>query len=185
MNATQKILRLFEEKGDSEYGGEAVTQLEHALQAATLALQAGAHPSLVVAALLHDVGHLLHDLPDDAPEVGIDDHHETTGFRFLEKSFPASVTEPVKMHVDAKRYLCAVDKEYFKGLSEPSRVSLELQGGPMDQREIDAFRSRPFSDDAVRLRQWDDQAKVPGQQTPPLERFSDMIDSVLLTDETN
>lgn len=185
MNATQHIIDLFVEKGDSEYGGEAVTQLEHALQTAALALHANAEPSLIVAALLHDVGHLLHELPDDAPDSGIDDHHENSGFRFLRESFPDSVVQPVRMHVEAKRYLCAIEPQYLNGLSEPSRVSLRLQGGPMDEAEAAEFRARPFAEDAVRLRRWDDQAKVAGLQTPSLEHFRRYIEMTIGGEESN
>ena len=179
MKTAEEIIDLFRERGDSEYGGEAVTQLEHALQAAQLAQQENAHAELVVAALLHDVGHLLHDLPDDAPDTGVDDHHENSGFHFLKSLFPPSVVEPVRMHVDAKRYLCAIDAEYMESLSEPSKVSLRLQGGPMNQQEIEEFERNEFLDDAVRLRRWDDQAKIVGLETPALSDFAPMIEKVI------
>lgn len=127
----EKIIALFNDQGDSEYGGEPVTQGEHALQSAHLALTEKAPSSLVIASLLHDIGHLLHALPDDAPEQGIDDLHEELGNRFLIKYFIPAVSEPVHLHVAAKRYLCAVEPEYFALLSEPSVLSLQLQGGPM------------------------------------------------------
>ncbi|QEF98381.1 hypothetical protein Mal15_24330 [Stieleria maiorica] len=182
MVTTTGIIELFFRRGDSEYGGEAVTQREHALQAASLALQADAKPSLIVAALLHDVGHLLHDLPDDAPDSGVDDHHESSGYHFLRPLFPDAVTEPVRMHVAAKRYLCAIDPDYRDSLSEPSRVSLELQGGPMTAEEAERFIGQPFAEDAVRLRKWDDEAKIAGLETPPLERFAEFLDQVLASE---
>ena len=171
MTVADEVIRLFDRRGDSEYGGEDVTQLEHALQAAWLAEREGASPALIAAALLHDVGHLLHDLPDDAPDAGIDDHHENSAANFLGHSFPPSVTEPVRLHVDAKRYLCAVDATYRARLSEPSLVSLRLQGGVMTPDEVAAFETNPFAEDAVRLRKWDDAAKVRELATPPLSHF--------------
>ena len=166
-----EVLRLFREQGDSEYGGEAITQLEHALQAATRAQKSGADSSLIVAALLHDVGHLLHNLPDDAPDQGVDDRHEELGGRWIEGRFGPAVTEPVRLHVAAKRYLCAVEPGYFSELSRPSVVSLELQGGPMSEEEVESFETNPHYREAVSLRRWDDEAKVVGEQTPPLEAF--------------
>lgn len=171
MTVADQVTELFDRRGDSEYGGEDVTQLEHALQAAWLAEREGASPALIAAALLHDVGHLLHDLPDDAPDAGIDDHHENAAANFLRRSFPPSVTEPVRLHVDAKRYLCAVDATYRGTLSEPSLVSLRLQGGAMTPAEVAAFEAKAFAEDAVRLRKWDDAAKVRELATPPLGHF--------------
>ncbi|RCS46278.1 HD domain-containing protein [Bremerella cremea] len=165
------ILRLFRDRGDSAYGYEAVSQLEHALQAATLAVEANASSELISAALLHDIGHLLHELPDDAPDQGIDDHHENSGFHFLKSHFGPATYEPVRLHVDAKRYLCAVKAEYHEQLSEPSQVSLRLQGGPMNPEEVSQFESNPFYQAAVELRYWDDTAKDPAMKTPPLEAF--------------
>jgi phosphonate degradation associated HDIG domain protein len=166
-----KLLALFEEKGGSLYGGEAVTQLQHALQGATFARENGASPALVTAALLHDVGHLLHALPNDAPDQGIDDVHEDLAARFLEKYFVAGVVEPVRLHVAAKRYLCAVQPGYFEQLSPPSVQSLALQGGPMSAEEIVEFETSPFYQDAVTLRIWDDLAKDPEMGTPPIGTF--------------
>ncbi|MHC2068368.1 phosphonate degradation HD-domain oxygenase [Bremerella sp. T1] len=165
------ILELFRTRGDSEYGSEAVTQLEHALQAATLALESNATSELISAALLHDVGHLLHDLPEDAPEQGIDDHHENIGFHFLKSYFGPETYEPVRMHVDAKRYLCAAREGYHETLSEPSQLSLRLQGGPMNAEEVVQFESNPHYQAAIELRGWDDTAKDPEMKTPPLEDF--------------
>ena len=158
---TIDILRLFRERGHSQYGGEAVSQEEHALQAAFFAEQSNAAPSLIAAALIHDIGHLLHALPDDAPEQGIDDRHEVLAGRWLAKRFGPDVVEPVEMHVAAKRYLCATEPGYMQRLSPPSILSLELQGGPMSADEAEAFRSHPFCAAAVALRRWDDAAKIP------------------------
>lgn len=166
-----EIIDLFRARGDSGYGHEAVTQLEHALQAATLALENNATSELIAAALLHDIGHLLHELPDDAPDQGIDDHHERVGFHFLKSHFGPATYEPVKMHVDAKRYMCLARPGYYETLSEPSQVSLRLQGGPMDAEEANQFESNPHYQAAVELRIWDDTAKDPEKKTPPLEAF--------------
>ena len=168
---TDRISELFRRRGDSLYGGEGVTQLEHALQAAALAEQSGADDALILAALLHDVGHLLHDLPDDAPDAGIDDRHERLGDRWLSKHFTPAVCTPVRRHVDAKRYLCAVDREYQASLSPPSLQSLALQGGPFTADEVREFESAPFFRECVELRRWDDLAKIPALETPPLSHF--------------
>lgn len=171
MSAVDQIRQLFEARGDSQYGFEAVSQLEHALQAAALAEQAEAPPALITAALLHDIGHLLHNLPDDATENGIDDRHEELGQRWLEKHFGQGVWEPVLLHVPAKRYLCCIEPEYEATLSEPSQQSLALQGGVMTGEEADEFARHEFAQDAVELRRWDDLAKVVDLKTPPLEHF--------------
>ena len=136
---TQKIIDLFNQKGHSLYGGEAVTQLEHALQAATFAKNNQASAALITASLLHDIGHLLHELPENAPDHGVDDLHEELAALFLDKYFVKEVVEPAKLHVQAKRYLCYVDENYFNTLSEPSRQSLALQGGIMDANEAQQF----------------------------------------------
>ncbi|WP_166829733.1 phosphonate degradation HD-domain oxygenase [Thalassoroseus pseudoceratinae] len=167
----EQILELWETRGDSQYGQEAVTQREHALQTAMLARQADASAELVTAALLHDVGHLLHKLPEDAPDQGIDDRHETIGARWLQQHFPPEVWQPVVLHVPAKRYLCAVDQSYLHHLSQPSVQSLQLQGGPMSPEEIAAFQKNPYAEAAVQLRRWDDDAKIVGLETPRIEDF--------------
>lgn len=176
---TDEILQLFRERGSSQYGREVVTQAEHALQAAWFAERAHADAALITAALLHDVGHLLHKLPDDAPEQGIDDRHEVLAARWLEQRFGSAVVEPVRLHVTAKRYLCATEPDYFSQLSQPSIVSLQLQGGPMSDKEVQAFRAHPFGAAAVALRRWDDAAKVPNLPTPELEHFAIYLDRAL------
>jgi [1-hydroxy-2-(trimethylamino)ethyl]phosphonate dioxygenase len=163
--------RLFDQRGTSLYGGEPVTQLEHALQAAMLAESSGADAAAITAALLHDVGHLLHDLPDDAPDEGVDDVHEQLAYEWLSRHFGPEVSEPVRMHVDAKRYLCAVEPAYQQSLSAPSVQSLMLQGGPYDSEQAHEFEGNPFCERAVQLRRWDDLAKVPGLTTPSLDHF--------------
>jgi phosphonate degradation associated HDIG domain protein len=175
-----EILELFAARGDSGYGGEAVSQREHALQAAHFARQAGASPALVVAALLHDVGHLLHDLPEDAPDRGMDDRHEELAARWLAARFGPEVVEPARLHVAAKRYLCAVEPGYHEALSAPSKLSLRLQGGPMSPDEAGRFRASPHGEAAVLLRRCDDSAKVPDLAVPGLEAYVPWIERVVI-----
>ena len=165
------IERLFADHGHIEYAGEGVTQLEHALQSARLAESQGASPELVTAALLHDLGHLL-NLQGETPTArGIDDQHQYFAVPFLRGLFPAAVIEPIRLHVDAKRALCALDAGYYDALSLDSKRSLELQGGTYPPDQAAAFRARPHAEDAMRLRRWDDAAKIPGAATPPLSHF--------------
>ena len=175
------ILNLFQARGGSEYGGEAVTQEEHALQAAACAVEDGCDEALVAAALLHDIGHLLHDLADDAPDEGIDDHHENSGAAFIDAHFGPEVCDPVRLHVAAKRYLTATEPGYFEKLSEPSIVSLNLQGGPMSAEEQEAFRANPHWEAALQLRRYDEQAKIPGATTPKVEDFADLLRRLVKT----
>ena len=181
VHVIEKIAELFKNKGGSLYGGEAVTQEQHALQAAKLAEESGASPATIAAALLHDVGHLLHNLPDDAPDEGVDDVHEALGDRFLRRWFGPEVSEPVRMHVDAKRYLCAVDPSYLETLSPPSLQSLELQGGPMSPTEVNAYEALPFYEASLVVRRWDDLAKDPNLATPPLAHYLPYLREVLTT----
>lgn len=181
-DVVNQILQLFRERGGSEYGGEAVTQLEHALQAAHFARKTGAGAVLVTAALLHDIGHLLHELPDDAPEQGVDDRHEELGRRWLARWFGPDVVEPVRLHVDAKRYLCTAEPAYRQHLSPPSLLSLELQGGPMSEAEAALFQSSPHCAGAVALRRWDDAAKVPGMVVAGIEEYVSILEEVLAAD---
>ena len=171
------IFQIFEAKGGDAYFGEPVSQLEHALQAAHYAERENAPPWLVVAALLHDIGHLLHDLPEHIADLGIDSRHEDLGHFWLAQYFGPEITAPVRMHVDAKRYLCATDPEYLKLLSPASVQSLQLQGGPFTEEEARAFEQKPFAREAVRLRRWDDLAKVPGMLVPDLEHYRAMIEA--------
>jgi phosphonate degradation associated HDIG domain protein len=159
---------MVEKHGSDLYGGEPVTQLQHALQCAQLAENEGASPALITAALLHDVGHLLEDDFEDAPAHDQDRRHEELGDAFLSKWFGADVTEPVRLHVAAKRYLCAVEPGYFDALSPMSRHSLMLQGGPMSEAEVAEFEANPYCKDAVRLRRWDDRGKDPNTKTATL-----------------
>jgi phosphonate degradation associated HDIG domain protein len=156
-----------------------VSQLEHALQAAHHAEQAGSADELVVAALLHDMGHLIHKLPEDCADHGIDDRHEKLGQAWLARHFGPEVTEPVRLHVAAKRYLCATDAEYLGQLSPASRKSLELQGGPFTPEEARQFERNPQYRQAVELRHWDDLAKVPGLPVPGLDHYRPRLEKVI------
>ena len=172
-----EIYELFRTRGRSRYDGEPISQTEHALQAADLAVRAGAPDHLVVAALLHDIGHLLHGLDEEIADRGVDGRHENVGERVLADWFGPEISEPVRLHVAAKRYLCAVEPDYYDQLSDASRRSLKLQGGPMSPGEAIAFERNPSAIDAVRLRRWDDDAKIEGLQVPDLESYRDRIEA--------
>jgi phosphonate degradation associated HDIG domain protein len=167
----QDIEQLFARHGHLTYGGEPVTQLEHALQCARLAEREGADDALVTAALLHDLGHLLNRLGDTPSARGVDDRHQYFAIPFLRGLFPPEVIEPVRLHVDAKRALCAFDEGYEQALSADSRRSLELQGGIFSLMEAEAFAVKPFAREAMRLRRWDDAAKVAHAPTPDLAHY--------------
>lgn len=174
----ERIVQLFLDRGRAAYFGEEVSQTEHALQAAWAAERAGASPALIAAALLHDIGHLLHARPEDCTETGIDARHEELGARWLEQFFGPEVTEPIRLHVPAKRYLCAVDPEYVGQLSEASILSLKAQGGPFTPEEAKAFRAGPHAEAALALRRWDEMAKVKELPTPDLQHFVPLLESV-------
>ena len=176
-------MRLFRERGDDAYYGEEVTQTEHALQAAWHAEKAESDASLIAAALLHDIGHLLHGHGEDFMDQGIDDEHERLGERWLRRRFGPEVTRPVEMHVAAKRYLCAVEPDYFEGLSPASVASLDAQGGAYSDEEAQEFIRQEHASDAVELRRWDDLAKVPGLRTPALEHFRQYLETAAKTSD--
>jgi phosphonate degradation associated HDIG domain protein len=177
------IMNLFTQRGAMAYHGEAISQTEHALQAAALAMQEGAPDHLVVAALLHDIGHLLDGQDEDLTIRGLDGRHEEAGYTWLAAHFSPAVIEPIRLHVTAKRYLCAVKPTYLAGLSAASRHSLTLQGGPMNGKELMDFENNPFYHDAIRLRHWDDTAKVYGLKVPGLERYRERLKSTLKISE--
>jgi len=174
-----RIVDILLTKGDAQYGTEAVSQLEHALQCATLAETNNSSPELITASLLHDFGHLVHNLGEDAAEKGIDDRHEYRALGYLKTIFSDAVTEPIRMHVNAKRYLCAVNTDYWDSLSPASKTSLELQGGIFSPAEAKDFISQTYGEDAVKLRIWDDLAKVKGLATPELEYFVTLINQII------
>ena len=182
MTTAEEVLAVFAKRGIGAYFGESVSMTEHMLQAAWFAQNEAAAPSLVLAALLHDVGHLVEEVPDDLADWTEDAHHEEVGSRWLAQRFPASVSEPVRLHVPAKRYLCAIDHGYFSLLSPASVVTLEMQGGPMDAAEIARFESEPHWRDAVRVRRWDDRGKIVGQTTPDLASYAGLIEQLTVSD---
>ncbi len=168
----------FIKRGHEGYG-EGVSQLDHALQCAFCAERDGASPALITATLLHDIGHMLHELPEDIADQGIDTEHESLGSAWLSQYFSADVSEPVRLHVDAKRYLAAVEPGYYERLSEASLVSLKLQGGIFTTAQASAFAEQPFADDAIRLRRWDEEGKEVGLRTPALAHFYRYVEACL------
>lgn len=168
------IAHLFRTHGHIAYDGEGVSQLDHALQSGQLAEQDGASPALVTAAFLHDLGHLL-NLQGETPTArGVDDQHQFFVVPFLRGLFPPDVIEPIRLHVEAKRALCALEPAYQESLSPDSRRSLALQGGAHTPEEARSFLERPHAQGAIRLRRWDDLAKKPGLAAPPLEHYLDI-----------
>ena len=157
--------------GDGRYGLHHITQRQHALQAAAMAERDGHGDALVTAALLHDIGHMVHDLGANPAAGGVDDEHERLGDEFLRGWFGPEVTEPVRLHVAAKRFLCATEADYFARLSPDSVLSLSLQGGPMSDAEVAAFRALPNHAAAVQLRRYDEAAKEPDMVTPAVAHF--------------
>jgi phosphonate degradation associated HDIG domain protein len=165
------IEKLFRDHGHIAYAGEGVTQLEHALQAAQRAEEAGGGDELVTAALLHDLGHLLNLQGETPTERGIDDQHQYFAIPFIRGLFTPAVVEAIRLHVDAKRALCALEPDYYEALSEDSKRSLTLQGGIFSREETGAFMAKPFAQEALKVRRWDDAAKVPGAVTAPLAHY--------------
>ena len=184
MSLVEEIIELFARRGEEAYHGEPVSQTEHALQAAELAEREGAPDWLVVAALLHDVGHLLDGQDEDLADRGVDGRHEETGYRWLAGIFGPDVTEPIRLHVTAKRYLCATEPTYLVGLSPASHLSLSLQGGPMEAAEIAKFESCPSWREAIRLRRWDDTAKVPELTVLGLDYYRNRLEAAARANPT-
>lgn len=173
-----ELFRVFAERGSRSYG-EHVTEEMHALQCATFAHEQGESAEVVAACLLHDYGHLLHDLGEDIADRGVDTRHEHVGANRLSGWFAPSVVEPIRLHAASKRYLCWLEPEYFNGLSEASRKSLALQGGPMSCEEAAAFEAGPHFENAIRVRRYDDRGKVPGLTTPPMESYRTLLESLV------
>jgi phosphonate degradation associated HDIG domain protein len=169
--ALADIEKLFAEHGHIEYSGEGVTQLEHALQCAQRGEAEGAPAELVTAALLHDLGHLLNLQGATPTERGIDDQHQYFAIPFLRPLFRPAVIEAIRLHVDAKRALCALEPDYYAALSDDSKRSLALQGGAYSKEQAHEFLAKPHAEQAIRVRRWDDLAKIPGAATPPLAHY--------------
>lgn len=175
MKIQEKLREIYADRAERRYGLSEVSQLEHALQAAALAQTNGYAPSLIAAALLHDIGHMVHDLGENPAAKGVDDVHEDIGADWLAEFFPPDVTEPVRLHVAAKRYLCTTEVDYFAKLSADSVRSLALQGGKMNADELAAFEKHPSAKDAVLLRRLDEQAKDPDAVTPTFDDFLPLL----------
>jgi phosphonate degradation associated HDIG domain protein len=167
-----EIFALLRRADTRRYGEEPVNQLEHALQCAYLAEQEGAPSSLIVACLLHDIGHLVGGGDAGLALRGIDARHEECGARFLARWFGDAVTLPVRLHVDAKRYLCATEPEYAATLSPGSVRSLAVQGGQFSPAQVEVFLKRPYAQEGIALRRWDERAKVLSAETPTLQHFA-------------
>lgn len=173
-DAVEHILHLFATRGEEHYG-EDVSQREHAEQCAWHASADGADESLIIAALLHDIGHLLQKFGEDAADRGIDTKHERIGSGWLARILPPSVTEPIALHVAAKRYLATVNPKYLEGLSAASMQSFILQGGIMDADEMAAFLAHPWHQPALDLRRYDELGKVVGVDMPTFASYESMI----------
>lgn len=168
-----EIRALYGTNGERAYGLYQINQVQHALQAATRAEVQGLGSSMVMACLLHDVGHMVHDLGEAPAEHGVDDLHEQLGAHWAARHFGPAVSDPIRLHVAAKRYLCTVDPTYQAGLSKDSRISLVLQGGRMTEAEQVVFLEEPYAKEAIALRQIDELAKDPEAVTPTLDEFLD------------
>jgi phosphonate degradation associated HDIG domain protein len=179
MDIIDEIFALFAKYGERGYG-EDVNQREHALQAAHFAREAGEPDTLVAAALLHDVGQFLNEAGEVAERDGRDARHEVNGADLLARYFPELVVAPIRLHVAAKRYLCAVDPAYHDDLSAASRLSLRLQGGPFEAQEAADFSRLPYADEALRLRRYDDLGKQRDLAVVPLEEHRSLLESVRL-----
>ena len=170
-NIVDFIQGLFQRRGDDWYMGEPVTMAQHMLQSAYFAEKAGADDELVISALLHDIGHYTSEFPEDCLENGVDNDHENAGADFLAPYFSARVIDPIRMHVATKRYLCATNPSYYKVLSDASKQSLKVQGGPMNEQEVAEFEKEPNHKDAVRVRHWDEAGKDPELMVPDLDHY--------------
>lgn len=173
------IADIFNRRGAESYLGERVTMSQHMLQGAQLAEQAGASDEIVAAALLHDIGHYTNEFPEDALSQGIDNLHEEAGAAVLAGWFPTVVTDCIRYHVAAKRYLCATDPDYFARLSPASVHTLNLQGGPMDEGEVAQMAENPNLGAILQVRIWDDQGKDPAVETPPFEHYAPVLQRVV------
>jgi len=174
---TDEIMNLYEGYGGAEYAGEKVSQLEHMAQAAQLAEEQGYDEEVILAAFLHDIGHISEAAKGDneMDGFGIKDHEEL-GAEFLrEKGFSKKIVRLVESHVEAKRYLTVKDPSYYAQLSEASKRTLEFQGGPMTEDEAAAFEQYPLFHLIIQMRKWDELAKIENKPLPPLEHYRTMM----------
>lgn len=179
MNQAQTILDLLRSKGGIAYDGEGISQIAHAWQCGQLARAAGASQALQLASWLHDLGHLLTDLSGSPTVQGIDDRHEHSAARMLDAIWGPAVAEPVRLHVQAKRYLVAAHPEYRAQLSPDSVRSLALQGGPMSLEECVRFQASRYALDAQQLRAWDDRGKRPDWFASDLQQALDELRALM------
>ncbi|MGI9402800.1 MAG: (R)-1-hydroxy-2-trimethylaminoethylphosphonate oxygenase [Rhizobiaceae bacterium] len=170
---------IFDRRGNEEYLGEPVTMGQHMLQGATIAKQNSQSEEIIVAALLHDIGHFTSEFGTFTMDDVEDRHHEHAGAEVLDRFFPTVITDCVRYHVAAKRYLCATKPEYFKRLSEASVHSLNLQGGPMNADEVDQFERLPNFKQIIAVRYLDDAGKMPEMQTPDFRHFAPMVQRIV------
>ena len=173
------IADIFKRRGGEEYLGEPVTMAEHMLQGAHFAHSEGQTEEIIVAALLHDIGHFTSEFGMFSMDDTEDKLHELAGAEVLSAFFPQIVTDCVRHHVPAKRYLCATQPEYFEQLSEASVHSLSLQGGPMSDEEVGAFEANPHVKEIVQVRLYDDRGKVAGMEVPGFDHYADMVQRVV------
>lgn len=178
-NIVDFLADIFARRGDEEYLGEPVTMAEHMLQGAALAEQAGHPDEIIVAALLHDIGHFTSEFGTFRMDDTQDRYHEEAGAQVLEAFFPSIVTDCVRHHVAAKRYLCATRPDYLARLSAASVHSLTLQGGPMTPQEVAAFEQNPNLRDIITVRYLDDAGKHPDMDTPGFAHFAPMVQRVV------
>jgi predicted HD phosphohydrolase len=170
---------IFTRRGGEEYLGEPVTMAEHMLQGAHFAEAAHEPEVIIVSALLHDIGHFTSEFGTFSMDDVEDKFHEDAGAEVLEPFFPTLVTDCVRYHVAAKRYLCAAKPSYFKRLSEASIHSLNLQGGPMDTDELAAFENNPNLKDIVKVRYYDDAGKRGDLETKPFSHYAPMVQRIV------
>jgi phosphonate degradation associated HDIG domain protein len=179
MTIVDDLLAIYDERGAEAYFGESVSVTEHALQSAYFAQRAKAPAALIVAALLHDIGHLIEEVPDDFGDWSSDARHEVSGARWLAAYFGPEVSEPVRLHVAAKRYLCATEAGYARVLSPASVKTLQLQGGVMSAAEIAAFEAEEHFREALKVRRFDDGAKVAGLAIPDFRHYGPLIETLV------
>ena len=177
-NVVDKLDALFAAIAGTSYLGEPITVAEHMLQSAACARRDGADDALIAAALLHDVGYYVDPAPDNANETDRSKRHDLAAARILAPVLPAGVTEPIRLHVDAKRYLCAIEPAYYDKLSDASKHTMRLQGGVMKADETEAFAGEAYCEDAVRLRRWDDEGKTPDVAVPGFDAYRTMLEAL-------
>ncbi len=180
-NIVDFLLELFERRGPESYLGEPVSMADHMEQSAACAAEDGASDALIVASLLHDIGHFIGEFPLDALENGVDNLHEDAGGDILARYYPPEVSEPVRLHVAAKRYLCTVDPDYYGRLSPASVNSFNLQGGKMSAQEVAEFEASPYHKDAVKLRYYDDDGKVADRTIHKIGYYKPLLEQLRKT----